>query len=208
MRRAAVRALSTLAIPALALGAAPRCEADKPLAIPLQATYAPPPSALSPAEFRPLRVSRTEQLTHNTRRLTLEFPREGDDAGLVPASCVAVRLDVDGKPAVRAYTPVSRARTRGSMDLIVKAYPTGVGKCVRGGGTARSGRPRALRCAQHTPHPPSPFASPQGPVRPPGGRHGGREGALSKAALHGQPVGLRGHGGGGHGRDAHVPAHP
>ena len=117
-----------LAIPAAAALTSHCSGAPLPLSLP--GDYAPPPPALSPADFRPLRVAKTEALSHNTRRLTLELPREGDDAGLVAASCVVLRLDVDGKPVVRPYTPVSRPRARGSIDLVVKAYPTGLGKCV------------------------------------------------------------------------------
>lgn len=92
---------------------------------------APPAPALSPKEFRALTVARVEQLTADTKRVTLTLPSEGVELGGSTASCVVVRAMVDGKEVVRPYTPTTPARQRGTVDLIVKTYPKGkVSKCV------------------------------------------------------------------------------
>ena len=131
--RFAPRALS-LALPAAAFIS---CEDAKPLVLSPSSSYAPPPPVLSAAEFRSLRVAKSEALTGDTRRITLQFPREGDEAGMSTASCVVLKVDVDGKAVMKPYTPVSRPQARGSMDLIVKAYKTGAAKCVAGRGARR-----------------------------------------------------------------------
>lgn len=128
MLRFAPRAL------ALVLPAAAFCDSseNKPVSFPPSPTgsYPPPAPVLSPAEFRKFAVARSEQLTADTRRITLKFPAEGDEAGMSTASCVVLKVDVDGKPVMKPYTPVSRPQARGSIDLIVKAYKTGAAKCV------------------------------------------------------------------------------
>ena len=92
---------------------------------------APPPPVLSPAEFRSFRVAKVETLTHDTKRYTVAFPREGDVSGATTASCLVVKANVAGKDVVRPYTPVSPSSQRGTLELIVKTYPTGsVSKCV------------------------------------------------------------------------------
>lgn len=50
-----------------------------------------PPAALSPAEWRPLKVFSAEQLTHNTKRLRFTFPDVHAAAGMEVASCLLVR---------------------------------------------------------------------------------------------------------------------
>ena len=105
---------------------------------------APPPPALSPAAFRPFRVARVAQLTHDTRLITVAFPSESDVSGASVASCLVIKATVDGKDVVRPYTPTSPASQRGTLDLIIKSYPNGtVSKCVGGGG--RLGWRAALR---------------------------------------------------------------
>lgn len=124
--RFAPRAAS-LALPALLIAS---CDSEK-LGITISGSYPPPAPVLSPAEFRTLRVARSEQLTADTRRITLKFPREGDESGMGVASCVVLKVDVDGKPMMKPFTPVSRPQTRGSIDFIIKAYKTGAAKCVK-----------------------------------------------------------------------------
>ena len=115
---------AAVAVSAMALGVsfsafrAPRAEASA------SASFAPPAAALSPSEFRPLKVTRVEQLTHDTRILTFALP-EGAELGGTTASCVMVKTVVDGKDLVRPYTPTSPAHARGSVSLIVKTYPDG-----------------------------------------------------------------------------------
>lgn len=124
-RRAITRALSAalVGVPAAAFAATGDSSS---------ASLAPPPAALSPTEFRPLKVTRVEQLTADTRRVTLALPTESTELGGSTASCLVVRATVDGKEVVRPYTPTSPAHQRGSVDLVVKSYPKGtVSRCVR-----------------------------------------------------------------------------
>lgn len=110
-----------------------RCTSAAPVVALLAATglscdsLAPPPPALSPSEFRPFKIARVETLTHDTKRFTVAFPKEGDTSGIVTASAIVIKSVVDGKDVVRPYTPVSPASQRGTMDLIIKTYPAGVG---------------------------------------------------------------------------------
>ena len=91
---------------------------------------APPPPALSPSEFRALRVARVEQLTPDTRRVTLALPTASTELGGSVASCVVVRAPnagPGGADVVRPYTPTSAAHARGEVELIVKTYKSGQG---------------------------------------------------------------------------------
>ncbi len=85
----------------------------------------PPAPALSPSEFRSLRVQAITTLTPDTKRYTLALPSESDTSGVTTASCLVVKAKVGDKDVVRPYTPVSPASQRGSLDLIVKTYPNG-----------------------------------------------------------------------------------
>ena len=50
-----------------------------------------PPPALSPTEWRPLKVFSVEELTHNTKRLRFTFPDVHAAAGMEVASCLVTR---------------------------------------------------------------------------------------------------------------------
>ncbi|KAL1525601.1 hypothetical protein AB1Y20_020455 [Prymnesium parvum] len=89
-----------------------------------------PPAALSPAEWRPLKVFSVEQLTHNTKRLRFTFPDVHAAAGMEVASCLVTRafigkLKEDGTRGVvvRPYTPSHT--TVGYLELVIKEYPEG-----------------------------------------------------------------------------------
>lgn len=94
----------------------------------------PPPVALSPKEFRPFKLLESETLTHNTKRLRFALPSDAHVLGLPITSCLTVSADgveVDGKPVMRPYTPVSRPDAKGYVDLIVKDYPAPAGVMSR-----------------------------------------------------------------------------
>lgn len=57
------------------------------------------PSPLSPSEFRPFKLKKVTQLTHDTKRYTLEIP---GDAGMKVASLVMLQVPVDGEKVCRA----------------------------------------------------------------------------------------------------------
>lgn len=72
----------------------------------------------------------TYRITHNTYKFTFVAPGgtshdESTGLNLPVASCLVVRADIDGKPVVRPYTPVS-SPNESHIDLIVKNYEQGV----------------------------------------------------------------------------------
>lgn len=88
-------------------------------------------SALSPKEWRALKLRESKPLTHNTRFLRFDLP-SNQTAGLTVASCITVRATVDGgEQVVRPYTPVNRVDARGQLDLVIKAYPAPHGTMSR-----------------------------------------------------------------------------
>ena len=84
----------------------------------------PPGPVLDPNAFIKFRLTSVEALTPDTKRYTFALPRASDSAGLAAASFVLVRAPAgpDGAPLVRPYTPTSHVDTRGSFELVVKAY--------------------------------------------------------------------------------------
>ncbi len=116
MRSAAAFASIALGV-SLSSFRSPRTESSSSL-------HSPPAAALSPSEFRSLKVTRVDQLTHDTRRLTFALPA-GAELGGTTASVVMVKTVADGKEVVRPYTPTSPAHERGSVSLVIKTYPEG-----------------------------------------------------------------------------------
>jgi hypothetical protein len=55
-----------------------------------------PMPALDAKEFKPFKVTKVEVLSHDTKRLSIALPREGDETGMTVASFVLVRATVDG----------------------------------------------------------------------------------------------------------------
>lgn len=89
-----------------------------------------PEPALSPTEWRPLKVWSREMLTDNTVALRFVFPTAHASAGLDVASCLVTRAFIgsekpDGSRAavIRPYTPSGEAI--GYLELIVKVYEQG-----------------------------------------------------------------------------------
>lgn len=90
-----------------------------------------PTGALSPQEWRALKLTEKEKLTHNTYRFRFEFPDKSQTAGLSVASCLLTKAMIqspgDEKPkaVIRPYTPTSAPDAQGYMDLVIKVYPQG-----------------------------------------------------------------------------------
>jgi cytochrome-b5 reductase len=86
--------------------------------------------ALSPKEFRDLKLTKKEKLTHNSYHLRFELPG-GASANMPVASCLLTKASLQGpgddkpKVIIRPYTPVSAPDAAGYLDLVIKAYPTG-----------------------------------------------------------------------------------
>lgn len=83
----------------------------------------PQTSALSPSEFRSVKLGNVEQLSHNTAVYRFLLPSPQAVVGLPTASFLLVRAPIgdEGKPVVRPYTPISAPDARGHFDLLVKA---------------------------------------------------------------------------------------
>jgi len=82
--------------------------------------------AISPDEFRELRLNSVTYYNHNTNIFRLGFPSKDQSSGLTTASFILVKgSDKEGKVAVRPYTPISSNSTKGHLDLLIKKYPEG-----------------------------------------------------------------------------------
>lgn len=84
-----------------------------------------PKRALSPKEFRPFKVTKVEDVTHDTKRLVFALPSQDDEMGLTAASCLVAKADVNGENVVRPYTPTNTNAEKGHVELVVKGYPDG-----------------------------------------------------------------------------------
>jgi hypothetical protein len=55
-----------------------------------------PAAPMDAKDFRAFKVAKVETLSHDTKRFTIELPREDDETGMTVASFVLVRAEVDG----------------------------------------------------------------------------------------------------------------
>ncbi|GIZ38036.1 hypothetical protein CKM354_000146300 [Cercospora kikuchii] len=75
-----------------------------------------------------LTVARSEQINHDTKRVTFKLPGGKNEVSGVPAgSAVLTQHTPSGArfPLLRPYTPVSESNARGEVQFIVKQYPNG-----------------------------------------------------------------------------------
>ena len=86
--------------------------------------YRVPADALDASKFVKFKVAAVEDVSADTKIVTFRL-KPMQALGLQTASCVVVRAEIDGKPVIRPYTPMSDAYYRGSFKLLVKAYPDG-----------------------------------------------------------------------------------
>ena len=70
----------------------------------------------------PLKVSKMEQMNHDTLFMTLEFPNPEWTAGLWAGGHFVFHIDIDGKHYARKYTPVSPINQKGNTDFVIKVY--------------------------------------------------------------------------------------
>eukprot|EP00759_Apiculatamorpha_spiralis_P015795 PhF_6_TR22344/c0_g1_i1/m.31636/K00326/E1.6.2.2; cytochrome-b5 reductase len=83
-----------------------------------------PLQALSPTEYRPLKLVNVELASPDTRRFRFAFPDPDMTSGINVASCLVLKYNEhDGKEVVRPYTPVTSVDQKGFLDLLVKRYP-------------------------------------------------------------------------------------
>ncbi|USW50651.1 Putative oxidoreductase FAD/NAD(P)-binding, NADH:cytochrome b5 reductase [Septoria linicola] len=75
-----------------------------------------------------LTVTSSEQINHDTKRITFRLPGGDNEISGVPAgAAVLTQHTPQGAwfPVLRPYTPISEAEARGEIQLIVKQYPNG-----------------------------------------------------------------------------------
>jgi len=79
--------------------------------------------ALNPVEFQPFRLSKKEQISRDTIRLTFALQTPETKLGL-PVGChICFRYkDSDGRPVQRSYTPTSGDELLGSVVFVIKVY--------------------------------------------------------------------------------------
>ena len=86
-----------------------------------------PKTLTDPNAWVSLKLSKSEDLSHNTKRLTFALPTDEHVIGLNTASALLTKYKGpnDEKPTIRPYTPVSDEDDKGFVTLVVKKYPNG-----------------------------------------------------------------------------------
>jgi len=96
-------------------GAAPLIESNQ---APKSAQAAP--KALDPKKWVSFPLIEREDINHNTRRYRFGLPSAIHDLGLPVGQHIFIKGSVDGKPVMRAYTPLGHGP--GYVDFVIKAY--------------------------------------------------------------------------------------
>eukprot|EP00878_Enallax_costatus_P004942 GHUV01005198.1.p1 GENE.GHUV01005198.1~~GHUV01005198.1.p1 ORF type:complete len:307 (+),score=67.97 GHUV01005198.1:76-921(+) len=85
-----------------------------------------PKPFLDPQQFKPLELTRIDQLTHNTKRFLFSLPEPKMRLGLPTGQHITfLAKDADGKDVYRPYTPVTDDDTLGAVEFVIKIYPHG-----------------------------------------------------------------------------------
>lgn len=79
---------------------------------------------LNPAVFRPFKITKITQVSHNTKLFRFEIP-SNKSLGLGIGRHISVRANINGNNVIRAYTPTSHPNQEGYFDLLIKAYEMG-----------------------------------------------------------------------------------
>lgn len=73
-----------------------------------------------------LKLVKFEDLSHDTRKFTFALNSPDDVSGLKVASLLLAKyVTPKGSNVVRPYTPVSDVEQKGTIDFVIKKYPTG-----------------------------------------------------------------------------------
>ncbi|PLB50040.1 ferredoxin reductase-like protein [Aspergillus steynii IBT 23096] len=86
-----------------------------------------PPMIFSGFGPTTLRLQSVKMVNHNTKRLVFEFPDKNARSGLSLTSALLTISRPSGQwlPVLRPYTPISNLDEKGSLELLVKHYPSG-----------------------------------------------------------------------------------
>lgn len=82
--------------------------------------------SLDPDAWVSFKLISREDISHNTRLFEFQLPSDKHQLGLAAGKHVLVRIVHNGKPLIRAYTPISGETERGSFTLCVKIYFPGM----------------------------------------------------------------------------------
>ncbi|KAI0395837.1 ferredoxin reductase-like protein [Xylariaceae sp. FL0594] len=80
---------------------------------------------LHPTTFQELPLVRKDLIAPNTLRLVFALPTSETVLGLPIGQHIAITAEVEGQTVTRSYTPVSNNADRGTLELIIKCYPSG-----------------------------------------------------------------------------------
>ena len=78
------------------------------------------PVALDPKKWMSFPLIEREDINHNTRRYRFGLPSASHELGLPVGQHIFLKAMVDGKPVMRAYTPLGHGP--GYVDFVIKAY--------------------------------------------------------------------------------------
>ncbi|WFD32917.1 cytochrome-b5 reductase [Malassezia sp. CBS 17886] len=85
----------------------------------------PRKAVLSKEEWRHFKLISKTPVSKTSAIYRFALPRSSDSLDLPIGQHVFVRAMVNGRHAMRSYTPITVSRTKGYFDLMVKTYPTG-----------------------------------------------------------------------------------
>jgi len=92
----------------------------------LLSPFRSPAPFLNPRESQQLELSEKIVVSHDTRIFRFKLPSPSMTLGLPTGMHMTLKAKVDGKPVMRAYTPMTDDSTLGHVDLLVKVYFKGV----------------------------------------------------------------------------------
>lgn len=92
----------------------------------LKARPSAPAVFLDAQQFKPLTLAKIEQLTHNTKKFVFDLPSKKMRVGLPTGQHITFQAtDPEGKLFYKPYTPTTDDDTLGSVEFVIKIYPTG-----------------------------------------------------------------------------------
>ena len=94
-----------------------------------------PPKALSSTTFQFFTLSKIQQISHDTKRLTFKLPRTTDILGLPIGQHISLMyLDENEKQVIRSYTPTTGDECPGIVTFVIKIYKANVNERFPDGG--------------------------------------------------------------------------
>lgn len=77
-------------------------------------------------EWIDLKLSKSWNITHNTKHFVFDLRNSDDVSGLITASCLLSKfVTAKGNNVIRPYTPVSDPEQKGTLEFVIKKYDGG-----------------------------------------------------------------------------------